>query len=450
MKLFRSLPSVDALLADEAVATLVERYGREVVVGACREALDEAREQIRREGTPPDELVNRVKKIAAHKSSPTLVRVINGTGVVIHTNLGRAPLSDAALQAMAEVGSGYSNLEFDMESGRRGSRYSHVAAFLAELSGAEAALVVNNNAAALVLALGALAADREVVISRAHLVEIGGGFRIPDIMRQSGAILREVGTTNRTYLRDYTEAAGEQTALFLRVHTSNFRIEGFVHQPTLRELADAASERALLLMDDLGSGSFLDTSRFGLAREPLVRESVAEGADLVLFSGDKLLGGPQAGCIVGRADVIARLRQHPLARALRVDKTTLAALDATLRAYQRGKAVEEIPIWRMIARQEHDLEATARHWAKQLRERGVAAEVRQGRSTVGGGSLPGETLPTWLLALPGEHAGGWATALRAHQPAVIVRIEDGRVLVDPRTVLPDQEEALLRALEETR
>lgn len=449
-KLFRSLPSVDALLADEAVAALVERYGREVVVGACREALEEAREQIRREGTLPDELANRVKNIAAHKSSPTLVRVINGTGVVIHTNLGRAPLSDAALQAMADVGSGYSNLEFDMESGRRGSRYSHVAGLLAELSGAEAALVVNNNAAALVLALGALAAGREVVISRAHLVEIGGGFRIPDIMRQSGAILREVGTTNRTYLRDYTEAAGEQTALFLRVHTSNFRIEGFVHQPTLRELAEAASERALLVMDDLGSGSFLDTSRFGLAREPLVRESVAEGADLVLFSGDKLLGGPQAGCIVGRADVIARLRQHPLARALRVDKTTLAALDATLRAYQRGKAVEEIPIWRMIARQEHDLEATVRRWAKQLRERGVVAEVRQGRSTVGGGSLPGETLPTWLLALPGEHAGGWAAALRAYQPAVIVRIEDGRVVVDPRTVLPEQEETLLRALEETR
>lgn len=443
---FRALPSVDALLSDARVDALIEQHGRGRVVQGCRAVLDEARQRIRYDGAVPNALPEQVEQWLQHHSSPTLVSLINGTGVVIHTNLGRAPLSAAALRAMAEVGGGYSNLEWDVETGRRGSRYDHAAALLAELSGAEAALVVNNNAAALVLVLGALAVGREVVISRAHLVEIGGGFRIPDIMRQSGATLREVGTTNRTYVEDYVETITDATAMFLRVHPSNFRIEGFVHQPSLEELSAAAHARGLLVVDDLGSGALLDTSRFGMEREPMVQESVAAGADLVLFSGDKLLGGPQAGCIVGRANAIVALRRHPLARALRVDKTTLAGLDATLRTYQRGRVTDEIPVWRMIARREEDLEATARRWVETLQAAGIEAEVRPGHSTVGGGSLPGETLRTWLLALPGHHADAWAAALRAHRPAVVVRIEEGRVVVDPRTVLPEQEDALMAAL----
>ncbi len=444
--LFRQLPSVDALLSAPRVQALAAQHGHTLLRRACREVLDEARVQIRERGQLPTELGAAVESRVARLSASTLLPLINGTGVVIHTNLGRAPLSAAALRAMAEIGGGYSNLEFDVERGQRGSRYEHVGALLAELSGAEAGLVVNNNAAALVLALAELAAGGEVLVSRAHLVEIGGGFRIPDIMRQSGATLREVGTTNRTYVRDFVEASGERSALFLRVHPSNFQISGFVHQPTLDELADAAHERGLLVVDDLGSGALLDSSAFGLAKEPMVQESVASGADLVLFSGDKLLGGPQAGCLVGRESLIARLRRHPLARALRVDKTTLAGLDATLRAYQRGRATEELPVWQMIARAEESLKDTAQQWAAALGEGGLAAEVRPGRSTIGGGSLPGETLPTWLLALPCAHPDSWAARLRAHRPAVIGRIEEGQLLIDPRTVQRGQEATLLAAL----
>ncbi len=449
-QLLRALPGVDTLLGQAAMQPLLDRYGQAWVVRACREALDGAREQIRLTGSAPTELIAAVRGRLEARATPSLRPVINATGVVIHTNLGRAPLSHSAIAAMAAVGGGYSNLEFDIESGRRGSRYEHVGAQLAEVSGAEAGLVVNNNAAALVLALATLAAGREVLVSRAHLVEIGGGFRIPDIMRQSGALLREVGTTNRTYTRDFTEAAGADTALFLRVHPSNFRIEGFVHQPQLKELAAAAHARGMMLMDDVGSGALLDTSRYGLAREPMVQESIAAGADLVLFSGDKLVGGPQAGCLVGSHEVIGRLRRHPLARALRVDKSTLAGLDATLRSYQQGRAIEELPVWQMIARPEGEIQITAHRWAATLEEAGLSTEVRRGVSTIGGGSLPGETLPTWLLALPGPHASAWAARLRHHHPAVVARLQDDEVVVDPRTVLAEQEDALLAALRATR
>lgn len=449
-RLLRSLPSVDTLLSEATTHELVLQHGRELVVRACREVLDDVRAEIQTRGVAPNDYLALLHRQVEQFVSSTLVRVINGTGVVIHTNLGRAPLSAAALAAMAEIGAGYSNLEFDLGEGQRGSRYDHVAGLLAELSGAKAALVVNNTAAALVLALTTLAEGREVIVSRAHLVEIGGGFRIPDIMRQSGALLREVGTTNRTYLWDYTAAAGDQTALFMRLHSSNFRIEGFVHQPSLEELVAAAHERGLLVVDDLGSGALLDTAKYGMAKEPMIQESVAAGADLVLFSGDKLLGGPQAGCIAGTAAVVGALRRHPLARALRVDKTTLAGLDATLRAYQRGRPTEEIPIWQMIAQGEEKLEERARSWAGKLREQGIPAEVSPGLSTVGGGSLPGETLPTWLLSLPGAHPSRWAAALRAHRPPVVPRIENDHLLVDPRTVLPEQEAALLEALVATR
>ncbi len=448
--LFRTLPSVDTLLADDALHTLVEQHGHDVVVQACRETLNNARISIRDEGTIPDSLIENVQQKIEKRVSSTLYPVINATGVVIHTNLGRAPLSRQAMAAMQQVGTGYSNLEFDLESGRRGSRYDHTAQILAELTGAEAALVVNNNAAALVLTLSALAANREVVMSRAHLIEIGGGFRIPDIMRQSGAILREVGTTNRTYLRDYLATADDATAMFMRMHTSNFRIVGFVNQPSLESLVQGAHQHGVLVVDDVGSGALLDTSAYGLPKEPMVQDSIKAGADLVLFSGDKLLGAPQAGCIVGKQEYINRLRKHPLARALRVDKTTLAGLDATLRSYQRGKATEEVPIWQMIAKPLVELEAHAWAWAAKLMGMGIQAEVRPGYSAIGGGSLPGETQSAWLLALPTAHPNRWSAALRAHKPAVIARIEDDYLLLDPRTVFPAQEEALLEAIQATR
>lgn len=444
----QQLPGVDRLLQEEHLAAACDEVGRGVVVASVRDVLAEQRKRILAGGGAPTtaELITEILHTVGQRTQPTLRPAINATGVIIHTNLGRAPLSQAALATMREVGVGYSNLEFDLDAGTRGSRYTHVAALLAELSGAESALVVNNNAAAVFLVLATFAAGREVVISRGHLVEIGGGFRIPDILRQSGAVLREVGTTNRTYVDDYRAAIAETTGLLLRVHSSNFLITGFVHQPELGELVDLAHRHDLLLVDDLGSGALLDTREFGLAAEPLVQASITAGADLVCFSGDKLLGGPQAGCIVGRAEFIARLRRHPLARALRVDKTTLAGLDATLRAYQRGTALEEIPVWQMIARSAEELEATAWAWAARLTADGLAAEVCAGRSAVGGGSLPGQTLPTWLLTLRVPSPDSVAATLRRQQPAVIPRIEEDRLVFDPRTVLPDQEEALLAAI----
>ena len=420
-----------------------------MMVDAARQALDEARRQIRA-GSSPDGLGDLAGAVAARlgdATRSTLCRAVNATGVVIHTNLGRAPLSPRALAAMHDVGVGYSNLEFDLESGGRGSRHEHVTALLRRLSGAEASLVVNNAAAAVLLVLSALGRGREVVISRGELVEIGGGFRIPDVLRQSGAELVEVGTTNRTYVADFESAANERTAMFLRVHTSNFRQVGFVHAPALDELARAAHARDLLLVDDLGSGSFLDTSRFGLAREPLVQESFVAGADLVCFSGDKLLGGPQAGIVVGRAECVARLKKHPLTRAIRPDKATLAALGATLAAYVRGEAEREVPVWRMIATRPDELEARARSIVAQLGDAGAGFTIEDGRSAVGGGSLPGETLPTRLLAAPRElNAQAAAARLRRGSPPVVARIERERLVLDLRTVLPEEDELLVAAL----
>jgi L-seryl-tRNA(Ser) seleniumtransferase len=445
----RQLPSVDRLLGDERVQAAIGQWGREAVVAGLRAVLERQRQAILDGGAGVvADVAAAALALVARQARPSLQPVINATGVVIHTNLGRAPLSQAALAAMAAVGAGYSNLEYDLEAGARGSRYGHVGALLAELSGAEAALVVNNAAAALFLALATFAGGREVVISRAHLVEIGGGFRIPDILRQSGAMLREVGTTNRTYAEDYGGACGPETALLLRVHASNFLISGFVHQPSLAELAEVAHHRTLLLVDDLGSGALLDTRPFGLAAEPMVQESVAAGCDLVIFSGDKLLGGPQAGCLVGRGELIGALRRHPLARALRVDKTTLAGLDATLRAYQRGTALVELPVWRMIAQSLEELEARAQGWAARLAAAGISVQVLPGQSAVGGGSLPGQTLPTWLLALAVAAPNQVAAALRAAHPAIVARVEQDQVCFDPRTVLPEQDEIMLSTLQQ--
>jgi L-seryl-tRNA(Ser) seleniumtransferase len=348
---------------------------------------------------------------------------------------------------MQVVSIGYSNLEYDLAAGQRGSRYVHAVDLLRQLTGAEDALVVNNNAAAVLLCLMALARDREVIISRGQLVEIGGGFRIPEVLAASGARLVEVGTTNRTHLSDYRAAVGPATAALLRVHSSNFRQIGFTAEVSLAELVALGEEHGLPVIDDLGSGTLLDTTLFGLAYEPRVQDSVQAGATLVTFSGDKLLGGPQAGLIVGKQAAVARLRQHPLTRALRVDKTTLAALAATLSHYLRGQAQEKTPVWRMIAAQPEDLAARAREWAERLRAAGLRAEIWLGESTVGGGSLPGETLPTHLLALPGLPADRLAANLRRQDPPIVARIVQDAVCLDPRTVLPEQDESLLAAVQ---
>jgi L-seryl-tRNA(Ser) seleniumtransferase len=372
--------------------------------------------------------------------------VINATGVIIHTNLGRSPLSAAARRAVAKAAENFNTLEYDLDTGKRGSRSVHTSDLLTQLIGSEAATVVNNNAAAVLLTLTALTRGQEVIISRGQLVEIGGSFRIPDVMAQSGADLVEVGATNRTHLHDYERAITERTAAIMVAHHSNFRIVGFTSEPELAELGALARERGIYLLHDLGSGTLLDTADFGLGHEPTVQESLTAGTDVACFSGDKLLGGPQAGIIVGKDTLIERIKRHPLARAVRPDKLCLAALSATLLHYLKDQAVQEIPIWQMIARQPDDLKRIVRRWSRQLDRAGLASSVVAGESTVGGGSLPGATLPTWLVAIQHPQPDKFAARLRADEIPIIGRIEDQRLLLDPRTVLPGQEKQLLQNL----
>jgi L-seryl-tRNA(Ser) seleniumtransferase len=444
---YRSLPSVDRLLADDRIRALTNGGDSGLATDLVRQAFEAAREAIAGGGRTPteEEILESVLGLAAVILQPSLRPVINATGVIIHTNLGRAPLSDESIEAMAAVSRGYSNLEFELEAGERGSRYSHLESVLTRLTGAEAAIAVNNNASALLLTLSALASEGEVIISRGQAVEIGGGFRIPDVMAQSGARLVEVGTTNRTYLRDYESAITEHTVALMRVHASNFRIIGFTESPSIQELGQLARGRGVLLIDDLGSGCLLDTTQFGLAPEPTVGESIAAGADLVLFSGDKLLGGPQAGIIAGKSELVSQLRQHPLARAVRMDKASIASLTATLHHYLRGETLTKVPVWRMIATPLSEIERRARRWARAI---GNGARVVEGRSMVGGGSLPEESLPTKLVALSGEVARVTEVArrLRVGTTPVVGRIERGALLLDPRTVGPDEDRALIAAV----
>jgi len=439
----RDLPSVDRLLRDPLLVSLP----RELALQAARDVLEDARRATLDGGWTfaladlPRLVEQRVRAAVA----PRLRPVLNASGVIIHTNLGRAPLSTAALAAAKHAAEGYSNLEFDLEAGERGSRHALVTDLLGRLTGAEDSLVTNNNAAAVLLILSALGQGREAIISRGQLVEIGGGFRIPDVMRQSGVSLIEVGTTNRTYAADFESAITERTALLLRVHASNFLQVGFVHQPALAELVEVSQRNALPVVDDLGSGSLLDTSRFGLATEPMVQASVAAGAALIAFSGDKLLGGPQAGIVVGHASEISRLRKHPLMRAIRPDKLTLAALGATLVHYLRGEAEREVPVWRMISASFEALESRARSLAAQL-----GASAVETRSAIGGGSLPGQTQPSWAVAVDTPAPDKLAAALRHAEPPVIGRIEDNRVLLDLRAILPEQDAVLERAVRGTQ
>jgi L-seryl-tRNA(Ser) seleniumtransferase len=482
----RLIPSVDALAQRSEVAGLERRYGHDLVVSALREAAAELRSRLvaggegpaaERGSLPSDaedaarQVTSRAATMLARRLSPSLRRVINATGVIIHTNLGRAPLAAEAVRQIAHLATGYTNLEYDIEAGRRGTRNRHAEALLRAVTGAEAAVVVNNNAAATLLMLAALAAGREVVISRGELVEIGGGFRVPDIMAQSGAVLREVGTTNRTRAADYAAAIGEKTALILRVHPSNFRIEGFTERPALEELVALGRRFGLPVAEDQGSGNLLaaldvpaaprspadeaeqagvvdfDTSSL---REPAVADIVRAGIDVVCFSGDKLLGGPQAGILAGRAAVIERLRTHPLMRALRVDKLTYAALEATLLAHASGRARDAVPVVRMLVLTRGAIAARADAIAVRVRDTpGLSVGLVGGASTVGGGSAPGSRLPTCLLAiaLDGVSASALDVRLRGSDPPLVARIQDDRVVLDLRTVDPEDDPtvaALLR------
>ncbi|MBX3060063.1 MAG: L-seryl-tRNA(Sec) selenium transferase [Anaerolineae bacterium] len=445
----RELPGVDRLLQMPETAVLLSTYGRALTTEALRHILDETRTGIL-QGTvtavpTPANFVQTAADWLAGQLAPSLRPVINATGVIVHTNLGRAPLSQAARQAIAAAHS-YSNLEYDLAAGERGSRSVHATQLLPRLTGAESSLVVNNNAAAVLLMLTALCHGREVIISRGQLVEIGGGFRIPDVMAQSGATLVEVGTTNRTHLRDYARAINDQTAAILVTHHSNYKIVGFTSEPSLAELAKLAHSHHLPLLFDQGSGALLDTAPFGLDPEPTVPGGVQAGCDLVAFSGDKLLGGPQAGILVGRADLIGRCQQHPLARAVRADKLCLAGLAATLAHYVRDEALTAVPVWRMISLSVAEVTAVAQEWVAHLHTHGIAAELVDGESTVGGGSLPGTSLPTCLVALAAANPTALAARLRAEEIPVIGRIQDGRYLLDPRTVLPEQVDNLIQSL----
>ncbi len=447
---YRRLPSVDRVLGDERIRRLAESYPHDRLLSLVRQQLETERQAIttgRPQASSPAEIVEAVVSCLRALEKPSLRPVVNATGVILHTNLGRASLSTESITAMNTVAGSYSNLEYDLESGTRGSRHIHIEALLCQLTGAEAALVVNNNAAAVLLGLTALAKRKEVIVSRGQAVEIGGGFRIPDVMRQSGTRLVEVGTTNCTYARDYEQAINPRTVALLRVHSSNFRVVGFAAEVTIEEIAALGDRYGLPVFDDLGSGCFLDTAQFGLAPEPVVTQSVALGVGLTFFSGDKLVGGPQAGIIVGKKELVAKLKRHPLARAVRIDKIRLAGLAATLVHYLKGEATAKIPVWRMIAAPLDEIARRADRWAEVL---GELADVVDGETMVGGGSLPGGTLPTKLVAIRSRRSRTAAQALsqklRSSEIPVIGRISDDILLLDPRSVLPEEDEIVLRAL----
>ena len=459
--LLRQLPQVDDLLRHPELAPAIAPLPRLLAAAVVRRVLAAARQTINAE--PPEALPPRLDEAALLQNlrealltaaKPMLRRVVNATGVVIHTNLGRAPLGEACLASLLEVASRYNTLEYDLVRGARGSRQDHLEGVLKELTGADGVLVVNNNAAAVLLTLNTLAAGKEVVISRGQLVEIGGSFRMPEIMAASGAILREVGTTNKTHFRDFEQAITSETAILLKVHPSNFRIMGFTHEVTLTEMVDLGRRYGIKVVEDLGSGCLVDLSRYGLEREPTVQETLKAGADLVLFSGDKLLGGPQAGLILGNRDVVEALRQNPMTRALRPDKMTLTALEATLRLYlEEPRALAEIPTLRMLTRPVAELDRQARALARRMRRRfqaRVQVEVVDSEGRAGGGALPLAPLPSRALALTVPPLASQELEARLRQAAtpVIGRVERGVVLLDLRTLLPGDQDALLASLGE--
>lgn len=454
-ELLRNIPKVDELLKEPTIAKLLNEAPAQTITDAVRTALDELRHDVLSGVTavlPTREtLCSHVAALAHQASLPSLRGVINGTGVVLHTNLGRACLSKKAAEAACAAARDYCTLEYDVAAGCRGHRYAHVEGLLTKLTGAESALVVNNNAAAVLLILSAMAEGGEVVASRGELVEIGGSFRIPDIMETCGATLREVGATNKTHLSDYEKAIGENTRALMKVHTSNFRILGFTESVPLAELVALGHEKGLPVIEDLGSGSLYDLERFGLHDEPTVQMSVAAGVDVISFSGDKLLGGPQAGIIVGREEWIARFRRHPLYRAMRLDKMTLAALEATLRAYADGTAETEIPTLSMLAASAETLRMRAQRLCALVREHGVNAEVIPEEDQVGGGSVPTQKMPTFAVAvMPARGTvDELEEAMRLRDRPIIGRIAHDRYLLDARTLREEDFACVTQALSET-
>jgi L-seryl-tRNA(Ser) seleniumtransferase len=459
--LLRRLPQVDELLRLPELAPAVQPLPRSLAAAVIRRVLEAQRRMINAlppEALPPDldgaALRQNLREALLAAARPSLRRVLNLTGVVIHTNLGRSPLGEACLEQLQEVAVRYNTLEYDLAQGMRGSRQDHLEGVLKELTGADGVLVVNNNAAGVFLALNTLAAGKEVIISRGQLVEIGGSFRMPEIMAASGALLREVGTTNKTYLKDYEKAITSETAVLLKVHPSNFRITGFTHEVPLAEMVDLGRRYNLRVVEDLGSGCLVDLSQYGLEREPTVQETLKAGADLVLFSGDKLLGGPQAGLVLGHREVVEALRKNPLNRALRPDKMTLAALEATLRLYlDEPRALAAIPTLRLLTRPVAELDRQARALARRIRRRFGAhleVEVVASEARAGGGSLPQAPLPSRALALsvPPLAPQELEARLRRTTTPVISRVERGVVLLDLRTMLPGDQTALMAALEE--
>lgn len=456
----RNLPSVDSLLGDEKGRALVERFGREAYVKACRDVLEELRSEIL-SGQPSsreeknfarERIFGRVESRLRERFSPSLQKAVNATGILMHSGLGRAVLSEAAREALDEITRGYCNLALEVETGRRGQRDSHVSRLLCELTGAEAATLANNNAAATVLILNTLARGKEVVVSRGQLVEIGGSFRMPDVMKTSGAILREVGTTNKTHLRDYAEAINETTGAILRVHHSNYRIVGFAEEPEIEDLAELGKKHNIPVIDDLGSGALVDLQEFGLQTEPLIGRSIRAGVPVACFSGDKLIGGPQSGIIVGKADVISRIKKNPLARALRCGKMTIAALEATLKLFLAPEKLKEShPLYRMLSLSLEDLEKRARRMERALLKRlshEIRVSVEDGGSQVGSGSVPVETIPTKLLSVkaPAKPPDEIARELRLRKPPIFTRIHKDAVLFDLRTIQPDEDRLVQEAI----
>jgi L-seryl-tRNA(Ser) seleniumtransferase len=456
--LLRNLPAVEEILQSGNIRELIAAgYPRPLVTTLIRQAIEECRQRIYLgEGLPKESIIRNILDGVTEKAGslfkPSLCPVINATGIILHTNLGRAVLSQKAQQAVSLVAQGYCNLEMDLASGERGSRYHHVARLLTKLTGAEDAMTVNNNAAAVLLVLTALAKGKEVIVSRGQLVEIGGSFRVPEVMAQSGAKLVEVGTTNKTYLRDYEQAITENTAMLLKVHTSNYRLVGFTRETATEELAALARSCNLPLVEDLGSGFLLDLAPWGIKGEPTVQDSVHKGVDIVTFSGDKLLGGPQAGLIVGKKPLINRLKAHPLTRALRVDKLTMAALEATLQEYLDFSAARSnIPTLRMLTAGKEEMELAAASLMQGIQsavgER-LCCEILPDWSEAGGGSLPAASIPTWVVALSKIDIGAeqLAKRLRTGNPPVVGRIKDGKLLLDLRTIQPEQAPLLVQAL----
>jgi len=444
MNEFKKLPSLDALLHEKQSELLITLFGRKLTTNAIRTTLESFRDTIKNGASSPDYdlIIKRSESLINSWLKPSIVPVINASGIILHTNLGRAPLSEETISAMQIVSSSYSTLEFDLLEGKRGKRSIHAESLIKLLTGAESALIVNNNAAAVLLVLSALANRRKAVIANSQLIEIGGGFRIPDVMRQSGAKLVAVGTTNRVHLSDYKAAIEDNASLVMTAHHSNFKIIGFTSEPELSDLVSLCHRSGLPVLCDLGSGALLDTAPYGLAHEPTIQEAIDASADIICFSGDKLLGGPQAGIIIGKKELVDKVKSHPLARAVRADKVCLAGTTATLIHYLKGEALEKIPVWRMISRKTSDIKEQALNWQKALK----IGQVIPGSSMVGGGSLPGESQPTFLLAIEVKNPDNLMKKLRDLPVPVIARIESDHVMFDPRTVLPSQEAILIEEL----